>query len=450
MVGGTPIHLAPARVVHAAARVKSIPTIVRWSFLLFVFTIPFEAADLAFTSGSFSLARLTALFFFAIYCFYLSYEKSAPRVPPAMWWFLGYLAVYVLNGLFIPERMVSIFNERLLTLAQLFGLFWIGSSLLREEKLARIVLLTFSIAAVILALGTIVGVPGFINIKEAGGGRITSLDFNANYVALLMAFAVVVLMGLLLDKTARSIWGKAFLVALSLSPCLFIVQTGSRAGVGALLIGISLYLIPYRRSKRKLVTIIWVAFVVVGIIHLIASNPVSLSRWQKAYYEGNTAGRDKIYPVSIDMISERPLFGWQPGAAFYELARRESHLKGEVGGRNKRSAHNLVIHLLLEVGLVGTAPFLVGLWLCARAAWKARVGSLGMMPLALLATILAYSMAHTTLTKKPSWLILSLIVATASVVVREQKERSTTSLGREPFRSRVPEAPSMYRRTEDL
>ena len=144
LIGGTLIQPAlRGRVVRVPARPKSIPTIVRWSFLLFVFSMPFEAADLPFTSGSFSLAKFTGLFFFAFYFLYVIEKRPVPQVPPAMWWFVGYVAVYLLNGLFIPELFVSPFVTRFLTLVQLFGLFWIASSLLREEKLARIVQVTF-------------------------------------------------------------------------------------------------------------------------------------------------------------------------------------------------------------------------------------------------------------------------------------------------------------------
>ena len=55
-----------------------------------------------------------------------------------------------------------------------------------------------------------------------------------------------------------------------------------------------------------------------------------MERWRQTYYEGDTTGRDVIYAAAVEMISERPLFGWNPVEAFYELAKR-------VGWRNWRS-----------------------------------------------------------------------------------------------------------------
>jgi O-antigen ligase len=192
------------------------------------------------------------------------------------------------------------------------------------------------------------------------------------------------------------------------------VETGSRAALGALIVATSLYLLPYRGAKQKMVRMVWATLTIVGVVCMAISNPVSSARWEKAY-AGNTAGRDKIYPAAIGMISARPIFGWKPVAAQYELEKRVYNAGGT------KSAHNLFLHLFLEGGIVGTVPFLVALWLCVWAAWKARRGRLGMLPLALLVAVLTYCMTHSTLSKKPLWLILSLAVVSPAFVPREQK-----------------------------
>jgi O-antigen ligase len=114
------------------------------------------------------------------------------------------------------------------------------------------------------------------------------------------------------------------------------------------------------------------------------------------------------------MISEQPIFGWQPIRSFFELGRRIKTWSGT-------DAHNLYLHLLIEVGFVGMVPFLVGLWLCIRAAWKARKGKMGIMPLALLAGLLAYSIGGTTLATKTTWLLLALGLASAATLHLEQQ-----------------------------
>jgi len=271
----------------------------------------------------------------------------------------------------------------------------------------------------------------------------TALEDNPNNVAILAAFAAVILIGLLLDKTVRPLWSKAALAALLFPLFLVTVRTGSRAGIGALIIGVSLYLLPYRGAKQKLVKMIWGTLTIVGVVYMVISNPVSSKRWELAY-EGNTAGRDEIYAAAMAMIAERPIFGWQPVAAQYELGRRLYNLEVQ------RAAHNLFLHLLMEGGIIGTIPFLVALWLCGRAAWHARIGSLGMLPLALLVTLFAQSMAHTGLTSKPSWLILALAVAAPSWTGRGRKGWFRVSLADEAPPAAVPASFGMHTRADGL
>ena len=153
---------------------------------------------------------------------------------------------------------------------------------------------------------------------------------------------------------------------------------------------------------------------------MVASDPVASSRLGEAYSEGNVAGRDRIYPAALEMIVERPILGW--GNEFSrELGKRTHALGGE------RDAHSLVLHLFLEVGAMGAVPFLVGLWLCAQAAWKSRSGSLGVLPLALLSTVFAVNLAHTWLSHKLMWLVLALALAAASTSHRGQDRRLVPS-----------------------
>jgi O-antigen ligase len=406
----------PKRVVLVRVPSDSVPAAIYWPFLLFVFTLPFEAADLGFTSSSLSLTKISGFLFFAA-C--LLYPKTCfARPPHALWWFSGYLLIILLHGVVIPVEFMKKLMGDFFTLAQLTVLFWVAACLLRKEQLARRVLLTFSIAVVLLSLGTLLSAPGFRGATGPmpAGERVTSLDYNPNTLALIAAFAIVILIGLLLDKSARSLWGKLSFAAMTVPLFVLTVQTGSRAGVGALIIGVSLYILPYRGAKQKMVRMIWAGLTIAGVVYMVLSNPVSAARWEKAY-EGNTAGRDKIYATALYMIAERPVLGWQPIVAQHELGRRLYNAwKG-------REAHNLFLHLMLEGGIVGTVPFLVALWLCTQAAWKGRTGSLGMLPLALLVTVLAYCMTHTTLAKKLPWLILAFAAVAPSFTGGGQKGR---------------------------
>lgn len=429
-VSGRPLRTAfPTRVRYVAVPTESVPTAVRWSFLLFALTLPFEAADLGFMSGSLSLGKISGLIFIASYFLYhnpLSQKRTFPPVPYAIWWFLGYVAIYALNGLFIPEQFVSEFFTRLITLVQLMVLLWIASSLLKEEKMARGFLLTYSMASVVLALAIILRLPGFAEIIAAREERVTALGNDPNNLAVLMALAAVMLIGLYLNMAFRHLRSKIVLLVLTLPLLVLIVSTGSRTGVVAFMIGCSVYLLPLWRSKRRLAAVALAILGIIAMVYTASSNPDFLERWHQAYYEGNLAGRQNIFSAAFEMFLERPIFGWKPIELWHELGFRR-------GIWRELDAHNLFLHLLLEVGVVGAIPFLVGLWLCGWAAWRARTGNLGLLPLALLLTTLAANMALTDLTRKPMWFVLALTLAAASAVARGWGKRARVLLVRRPF-----------------
>lgn len=390
----------PRYVVVPARR---IPAVVRWSFLLFVFTFPFEATAL----GAHSIAKLLGLFFFAIYLLHynpLSYNRSFPAVPNAMWWFLGYAGVYIASVLRVPPELFNEFVVRLLTLLQLLGFFWIASDLLKDERMARSVLLTYLFSAALFAVGIVLRVPGFS--EEVVEGRITAAGENLNAVAVHMAIAFLIAIGLILSKTYKKFGTNLLLAALTLPILVAMISTGSRGGIAAFVIGVCVYLLPYWKKKRAFAALGFGGLAILAVGLLTASTPEVLERWQESYYERKFSERENIFADSIEMISERPVLGWGPAEYSYELGFRG--LSSE-----PNDTHNLLFHLLTELGIVGTIPFLTGLLLVLRYAWRARSAGLGLLPLALVTAILAANLSSNNLVWKPQWLVLALATAYA-------------------------------------
>jgi len=403
----------PKKVIYILVRSRTSPRIVRWAFLLFVFTIPFEYIDLEALRGGSSISRMAGFLFFSTCLFY---PKVCFRRPPqALCWFAGYVAIYGLSGLFLPEKFISEFIVGLQTLIQLLVLCWLGSTLLQEEKFTRHTVLTLAIATLLAAAGMLLKLPGFSSGMAYGGVRLSIGNFDPNGLALIMALAAQALIGLGIDQTPRSIGMRVIFMAMSLLPLAAMVYTGSRGGMAAFLIGVALYALPYRRSKRKMIAILGVAIAVGGVIYTVATNPVVLSRVELSYDQGDTAGRDKIFAASVEMFSEKPLLGWQSPMLTYELGSRL--------GLKQRSPHNLFLHLLPEVGIIGTIPFLIGLGLCVRTAWRARVHTLGLLPLVWLVTMIVGNMAIIWLARKALWLVLALSLASGALIVKQYKRK---------------------------
>jgi O-antigen ligase len=402
-------------VKYVVVRSKPIPIVIRWAFLLFVFAIPFETIDI----GSSSLPKLAGLVFFG--CYFLHYnpllsDRHFPGLNPPLLWFAGYLAIYLVSAAFGSTEFIRDGLMRFLTLFQLLVLFWVTADLLKDQQMINRMLLVYSISSGILATGILFHLPGF-GVSMTGDGRTTSsLQSDPNVLAAVMALAVLTITGLSVKSVVKHSLGRILLSVMALPPLAVIVQTGSRTGVVAFLVGCLVYLLPQSRSPGRRGKIIIFAIIgIVGLIGLIATNPLVLERWQEAYYEGNLSRRQSMIPAALDMISERPIFGWQPMAAWYELGPRV--------GKPSIDAHNLILDLLVESGLVGAIPFLVGLWLCVLSAWRARKGELGVTYLALLLATIVVNMGIPGLGWKPFWLVMGLGVAAASAAATQQFRR---------------------------
>ncbi len=403
---------------------KRLPTVVRWSFLLFIFSVPFETAELGLTSKAFALSKLTGLMFFVVYFLYYNplVAKSSPRnsfpaPEPALWGFAGYVAVFAINGLLFSNEVFGPVLSRLATLVQLILLFWIAARILQEKKMARATLLTFASAVTILAIGMLLDLPGFSeSVNASGEQRDTALGYNGNVLGAMMALTGVILVGLTLCGVIRRTSVKALLLALTLPLLIAIVATGSRGAITVFLIGSAVYLLPFwRQAKRWVVAVTLATCLIVSMIVVVIHSPTALTRWQTTLEKGDISGRDRLLSSATDMFLERPLFGWGPYEFQMELGRRYGIIFGQ------RDAHNLFTHLLMEVGLVGAGPFMIGLWLCARGAWRARQGSFGLLPLALFVTALASNLTGTDLALKQFWLVLAMTASAGAVASIRQR-----------------------------
>jgi O-antigen ligase len=406
--------ILPKKVVYICVRLRTSPSIVRWTFLLFVFIIPFEAIDLGAVRGASSLSRIAGLLFFSTCLFY---PKICFRRPQqAVWWFVAYAFGFGMSGFLIQEQVVGPFLGQLQTLIQLLILCWVGSTLLQEEKFARYTLLTFAIATLLLALGMLLGVPGFSRVLQ-GGKRLSVAGYDPNGLAVIMAMGAQAFIGFGIDPNLRNIWMRVIYMAMSLVPLTALVYTGSRGGIMAYMTGVALYAVPYRGSKRKMAAILGATIAVGGVLYIAVNNQNFMSRFESTLVTGDTAGRGQLFRASIEMIAEKPLLGWGPDVFGRELARREG------SGHQARAAHNLLLHVLLEGGLLGAGPFLIGLALCVRAAWAARVHSLGLLSLVWLSTMLVSSMTITTIRNKSLWFVLMLSLASAASIVKQFKRK---------------------------
>ena len=402
--------LAPGRFPPISTPSVKVPKLVYWAFMLFAFSLPFEAAELLFAQrGALTLARVAG-FGLVASCF-LYPTRCLPHPHRALWWMLVYFMICLLHSLIIPTQYIDALRGNLIFMAQFFIIFWIIAGLFKDEKCARVILLTFSIAATLMALGALLGIPGFSSaMMERNTVRLTvAEEVNPNYTAYITGLAAVILVGFLLNNSPQSLWHKVSLTVLTVPLFVVTVATGSRTGMAGLLLGLSVYALPLGRSRRKLTTLIWGTFAIAMVVYLSLTNPVSSSRWDITYASKDNA-RIEIWSLAVGVIADRPIFGWGPIMNEAEIGRRE--------GRRNRSPHNFLLSLFSAGGLIGGSAFLVGFGLCIREAWRARAGNLGLLPLALTITLTLNNLTQPWLFRRPTWFVLGLLVAAVSFCPR--------------------------------
>ncbi len=389
--------------------VRYVPLFLRLSFLLFTFTLPLESLNVSLGLGPISLARVSGLAVFGLSL--INFERIYSVPPFPIWWFLGYLLIYAVSGLFILPVYTSSLFRGMFTLVQLLVLFWIASVLLQDEKFARITLLVYALGASLLTIAVKLGLPGFTaEIRTSDmEDRLSAVGYDPNYLGMLLAMAAVIMTGLILGKKTSDPWDQDLLPVLMLIVLALLIQTGSRTALASFVIGVLCYALPSGLTRRKMVAGALISVRCWASATCFITQRDTLSRWSRTLSEGDSAGRNVIFAVSAAMIFERPIFGWGPVQYRADLSRR----LGEGFIRGVRDTHNMVLHLLLEVGLFGAGFFFMGLALCGRAAWKSRGGGLGIMPLALLLMLLVFLQFQPWMTSKLFWLVLSLCVGAA-------------------------------------
>jgi O-antigen ligase len=145
-----------------------------------------------------------------------------------------------------------------------------------------------------------------------------------------------------------------------------------------------------------------------GLSYLAIHLDTMSARLEKAVATGNLSEREIIWPLAVRMVRDKPLLGWGPVVNKHELAARLKDPDFE-----SRDTHNVLLEVLTSTGLLGAIPFLLGIWLCLVAAWSARTGPRGAVPLAMVVAMLAGNMSQNRLTWSVLWLVLAIGLASA-------------------------------------
>lgn len=368
---------------------------------LLVASIPFEYPD---RTIPLEIPTLTGAVFLLVTL--LHPRRCYGRIPSLVLWFGVYLTVFWIALVGSGGNYAAEAGSEFVVVLQGVLVLLAATNLMLDRQVAWRVLFVLMAACTARAALPFVGLGRTSDAVWTGGERVSALGQNANSAAMILAAGLVALIGLTLVRRRKT---AVQLVATSLVATLMglaILETGSRGGLVALIGGVMIFALAANTWQQRLRNGV-IASVAVTLLSLaVLQLPMMKNRLVDSVANGNLAGREQLYPALWTMFLERPVLGWGPIANTYELALR-------VGQRDRprRASHNIVLELLTSSGLVGAIPFLLGVGLAARNAWRARHGRHGVLPLALLVTLLLANMSGDWLASKLLWITLAYAFA---------------------------------------
>jgi len=397
----------PARRSTPHGGVSARPSwLLQWTLYGFVFSLPFDAPGRL----PLELTTITGAVFIAVTL--LQPQYCYGRRPAAFWWFAGYLYAYWLSYVVGGAVHTSDAVKSSLFYAQSLLILCAVFNLMRDERVARRVLLTLMIAASVHAIMTVFGIGKAVDSESA---RATVLGQNANRAARVLGAGLLCTIGLAYGRAHAGLrprwiaWPASTLLGLAM------IMGGSRGGLVALAAGLWSFSLTGAtiglRIRNTVVALLAIGLAVWGTMQ----SPLMQRRVQMAM-AGNLAKRELIFPAAWGMVKDRPLTGWGPRNQ-YVLATRlqlppELHLS--------RDTHNLFLELLTATGVLGTTPFMIGLWLCCRAAWKGRRGIEGILPMATMAALMVNNLSGNYIAFKLQWVLLAYVLASYYYLTPQQ------------------------------
>jgi O-antigen ligase len=422
----------------ARAQTAASPTpsrIILGAFYLFVCSIPFEFSDR--DAQSLPIEIPTALGALFLLTTILQPRGSFGRPARPVWWFLLYMYAFFLaaaiNG---QDHVATILNgadywqqvvKMTFQLTELILIFWVGRNLMRSPVVMERALIALALACVVRAAMPFVGIATTVHHVQTGGQRLSAMGQNSNHAAMILGAGLIALVGLTYGRYNRGRWRRLAGAPLLALLAIAVADTGSRGGILALALGTMAFMFQGGTLGQRIRNMALTLLVIAAIGVAAFQSEVMRNRFMDTIETGTLTGRELIYPAVVGMIRDRPLFGWGPANNKYELG-----LRLDERVRRRRGTHNSVLEVLSATGVVAAIPFLIGTWLCLWAAWRAREGPGGSLPLALTITVMASNMSGDWFITPLYWFVLAYAVASEGHTVQVAALRAPAWPARHP------------------
>jgi O-antigen ligase len=388
---------APSPAVQLQAMAPRPIALLRWALYGFVFSLPFDAPGRL----PLELTTMTGALFLAV-CL-LQPGLCFGRRPSVTWWFLGYLYVYWAAYVFGGAQYTTEAVRSSLFYIQALLIFVACFNLMRDPGIARQVMIVLAIAALVLAMMTILHIG---TAKDSDSQRVTVFAQNANRAARVLLAGALAFVGLVVGRPrpglrrAWIVWPGVGLIVLA------IIMGASRGGLVAFAAGLWMFSMTGPTIGARIRNIVVTLVLLGGAGFAAYKSPLMQERIQAGIH-GNLAKREVIFPMAFAEFKARPLIGYGP-ANQYVLAIKLG-LPPKL--HQTRDTHNLFLEVLTATGVLGTIPFLWALWVCCWSAWKARRGIEGILPAAQMMSTMVGNLTGNYIVLKLQWVLLAYAMA---------------------------------------
>lgn len=313
------------------------------------------------------------------------------------WSALALYALLCIGALYSTGDAAEIQYQLIKYVKLLFML--IALSLLQDKKWRDWATNAFVLAMLItLALSLISVVTPLSIVKGTAGGASDNHFVFKDHIAqnLIMSFFTVLM--LVKSQAQASKYRQfvyIFVAALAVIDIIFFVQ--GRTGYISLAANIAIFIVFFTSSKRRW---LWIGFALIAGLALFYSSHNFSSRMELAVTEfrqqdkkelSSVGQRIEFFKKSVELIKERPVFGWGTGSYANEFCRVA--ITEEWCQAGKFHPHNQFMAFGVQLGLLGIFMYGLFLWSATKLASKSQLPE-KVLGLSLIATLIVDSVLH--------------------------------------------------------
>jgi O-antigen ligase len=388
------------------------------ALLALVAALPFDAIASLVEARTLTLTRLLGIAVLGGWVLHVVARRRRIRLGGPGQLLLAYVVFAALSIGWSSDTDVTLTALR--TLAQLFLLYVMAANLLDDWSYIARTLDVLLLATAVLAVLVLTQL-------DAGTTRAVlrygDQAFNPDALAAQLAFPAAAALAVRTRRTPLGWWRLAAVVPTVLA----LLATGTRGGAVAFAAGLAVLAVARPRTAAR--TLGALAVVVLLLPAVLPGDTLARlrERWAGTS-EDRLSGRLDIWRVGLAMVADRPLHG--TGFAGFRDAFYTYMLEVPVDPQfalqhtyGNRTAHNIYVSTLAELGLAGSVLLALALAAHGRTLWQLRRAAMqaghreaedvSLALLAALATVLVAGASTDLLLVKTPWLLLGTMQGAA-------------------------------------